>query len=701
MSFAREKRLLLGALAFLAPLPLPFNEALGWPFLIAYLVGVVAFLYRAARDRPRWLSLLGMNLLGLAYLPLFVFDLVVLSGGNLVGPVVRLGLFALLVKLFSLERERDKWQALMGIFFLFLAAMATSVHPSVVLYLLIFMGLAALLLARFAFFHLLAGFGGHGTSGKVPFRGLLTAMVLLAAVLAVPLFALLPRVRTPYLVAGSGGGGPETETTGFSDEVTLDSIGRVRTSREVALRIRYEDEPPGNTDQVRLKAATFDRYTEGRWVRTPPFETFPFQESGRTFVLADEPVVQWAEVWLRPLRSKSLVLPLETVRLEGTFPFVRIGRGGAVSLRVPPGDVLLYRVGLAEEATSLALPPGGGGRGEAPEAGPLDLSGVTPEMTELAAEVMGEGGSAALRARRLEQHFMREYEYTLDFVGRGSEEPLADFLFRYRSGHCEYFATAMVLMLRSQGIPARLVTGFLGAEHNPFENYYIVRQSNAHAWVEAYAAEAGEWRVYDPTPPAGRPTGGEPSVWSLLTQGYDYLLFRWDRYVLSYDFEDQIRFFSGLRTAWLRLTRLFDDEEKTAGPEPASEEAGEAMSADGPLPETTSPWRWVLTALLFAVAAMVALLLYARMRAPRTATGAYRRLRRQLPRFGLTVSDADPPLAVRHSAVARFPAAAAPAERLFELYLTESFAGRELTPTEIEEAERSLAETLRAMRKAG
>ena len=62
----------------------------------------------------------------------------------------------------------------------------------------------------------------------------------------------------------------------------------------------------------------------------------------------------------------------------------------------------------------------------------------------------------------------------------------------------------MVLMLRSQGIPARLVTGFLGGEYNPFEGYYIVRESNAHAWVEACMPGEG-WRIFDPTPPAGRP----------------------------------------------------------------------------------------------------------------------------------------------------------------------------------------------------
>ncbi|HEX6863234.1 MAG TPA: hypothetical protein VF414_10490, partial [Thermoanaerobaculia bacterium] len=145
MSFGRQKRLLLGWLALLAPLPLPMNDVVGWLGITLYLAGVIFFLRRASLDPPRWLPLWGMNLLGIAYVPFFLFDLMVLSGGRLVQPVVHLCLFAVLVKLFAIVRERDKWQASMGVFFLFLAAMGTSVHPTIVLYLIGFLVLVLLL----------------------------------------------------------------------------------------------------------------------------------------------------------------------------------------------------------------------------------------------------------------------------------------------------------------------------------------------------------------------------------------------------------------------------------------------------------------------------------------------------------------------------------------------------------------------------
>jgi hypothetical protein len=130
VSFGREKRRLVGLAALLAPLPLPFNDALSWAVLAAYLASVAGFLVRSRRDPAKWLPAWAMNVLGLAYVPFFLLDASVLSAGSLVEPVVHLLLFGVVAKLFSLSRERDKWQALLGISFVFLAAMATSVHPS-------------------------------------------------------------------------------------------------------------------------------------------------------------------------------------------------------------------------------------------------------------------------------------------------------------------------------------------------------------------------------------------------------------------------------------------------------------------------------------------------------------------------------------------------------------------------------------------
>jgi protein-glutamine gamma-glutamyltransferase len=686
MSFGRQKRLLLGWMALLAPVPLPFNGVVGWLAVALYLTGVLFLLRRASLDPPRWLPVWGMNVLGLVYLPFFFLDLLALSHG-LVQPVLHLCLFAVLVKLFALVRERDKWQAAVGVFFIFLAAMGTSVHPTIVLYLVAFLLLALVLLTRFALLHVLSGFGREDpTLAHMPLRGFLLLATTAAVALAVPLFLLLPRVRAPFIVGRGGNTGMTIEAAGFSDQVTLDSIGRIRGSREVAMRVLEE----GSTDpdrEIRFKASTYDLYAGGTWRRSPVRGSLP--RRGGRYLLSPSRPVRWATIWLQPLHSQSVPLPVETAVVEPRSS-LSVDEGGAVSFPFSPLEVREYRVGLVR---GLVL------AGAAPTKATLDLAAVTPRITALAARVMGQG-AADERAGRLERHLIQGYSYTLDFVGRSSKNPIEDFLFSYRSGQCEYFASAMVLMLRSQGIPARLVTGFLGGEYNPFEGYYIVRQNNAHAWVEAYLPGKG-WRIFDPTPPAGRPTGSREGGWLLAQQAWDFVLFRWDRYVLTFGLYDQLRIFGGLREMWSDFWSLFKREEKPESSSASGLEALDPAAPARPAGGRGMPDVPMLLALGLAVCAAVAWLLYLRLRPPLDATTAYRRLRRRLGRTGAPLADSVPPLRVRQEAEIRYPEAAEPTARVIDFYLRESFGGQPLEDEDLETLKVALEEAEKGMRKAG
>ena len=692
MSFGRQKRLLLGWLALLAPVPLPFNGVVGWAVVIPYMVCILFLLRRASLDPPRWLPNWGMNVLGLIYVPIFLVDLLVFRRG-LVQPVLHLGLFALTVKLFAIVRERDKWQASIGIFFLFLAAMGTSVHPAIVLYLVAFLMLTLVLLTRFAFLHVLAGFGREDPAlAHIPLRGFLSLVGAAAVVLAVPLFLLLPRVRAPFVVGRGSGTGANLEAAGFSDQVTLDSIGRIRGSREVAMRVLDEGGSGSPDEEMRFKAAAYDVYQGGSWVRAPVRRAVP-RSQGVHFRLSPEKPVRWARIWLQPLRSQSVPLPVETAVIEPRWSSLAIDEGGAVSLPFSPLEISEYRVGLARRAVLLGVVPD---RNRNPA---LDLTGVTPRISALAARVMGQG-SPAERARRLENHLMENYSYTLDFMGRSADNPIEDFLFRYRSGQCEYFASSMVLMLRSQGIPARLVTGFLGGEYNPFEGYYIVRENNAHAWVEAYLAGEG-WRIFDPTPPAGRPAAAGEGGFLLMQQAWDFVLFRWDRYVLTFGLGDQIQIFSGLREMWNDFWARFRHEDKPETPRSPSvletkDHGSVASSPRRGLPDVPLPLALGLT--LVAVSVWI---LYLRLRPPLTATAAYRRLRHRLGRSGKPLAESVPPLEVRRAAETRYPQAAVPMARVIDFYLRESFGGQILEDEELEDLKAALDQAEKGMRKAG
>ncbi len=561
------------------------------------------------------------------------------------------------------------------------------------LYLSGFLVLALVLLTRFAFLHVLSGFGREDPAlALIPLRGFLLIAAVSTLVLAVPMFLLLPRVRAPFIVGRGGGSGVTLEAAGFSDQVTLDSIGRIRGSREVVMRV-LEEAATGGEREMRFKAATYDVYQGGSWRRSLSQGSLQ-RGQGVRFRLSPEKPVRWATIWLQPLHSQSMPLPVETSVVEPRSSSLSVDAGGAISFPFNPLEVAEYRVGLARSPVLAGATPAG------PADPNLDLTGVTPRIATLAARVMGQG-TPFQRSRRLESHLIGNYTYTLNFVGRSPDNPIEDFLFRYHSGQCEYFASSMVLMLRSQGIPAHLVTGFLGGEYNPFEGYYIVRENNAHAWVEAYLAGQG-WRIFDPTPPAGRPAGGNEGSMLLAQQAWDFVQFRWDRYVLTFGLYDQLRIFSSLRELWSDLWAHFKRDGKPgAAPHPSSSGLDALAPRPTPgsrrgLPDVPLPLAVGLTLI-----AAVVWMLYLRLRPPLTATTAYRRLRRRLGRMGASLPDSVPPLAVWREAETRYPAAAVPAGRVVDFYLRESFGGQPLEDEEIEILKAALEEAEKKMRKAG
>jgi hypothetical protein len=150
----------------------------------------------------------------------------------------------------------------------------------------------------------------------------------------------------------------------------------------------------------------------------------------------------------------------------------------------------------------------------------------------LARAMAGGGASDLERARTMESALQRDYVYSLKGPAGDAPDPLADFLFASRRGFCEYFASAMAVMLRTQGIPARLATGFQSGEYNPLTELWVVRASDAHSWVEAWMPGRG-WSTFDPTPPdpgvrgagllarAGLYLDAAQTFWQEWVMGYD------------------------------------------------------------------------------------------------------------------------------------------------------------------------------------
>jgi hypothetical protein len=147
--------------------------------------------------------------------------------------------------------------------------------------------------------------------------------------------------------------------------------------------------------------------------------------------------------------------------------------------------------------------------------------------------------------------YLRNYRYTLTVESGAAERPIEHFLFRSRAGHCEYFSTAMTLLLRASGVPTRNVTGFLGGSFNRYGRFYAIRQGDAHSWVEVYDEQLG-WLTFDPTPPTREPAIARKGLVVEIDAVIEAMRTRWRRYIVGFDLRTQLQLFQ--RAArWMNL----------------------------------------------------------------------------------------------------------------------------------------------------
>jgi len=193
----------------------------------------------------------------------------------------------------------------------------------------------------------------------------------------------------------------------------------------------------------------------------------------------------------------------------------------------------------------------------------LQMPRLDPRIPALAKSVTAQALTPVDKAIALESYLRTKYSYTLDLSGKPGSDPLAHFLFETRAGHCEYFASAMAVMLRTLGIPSREVNGFLPGEYNELGGDYIVRASDAHSWVEAYFPGNG-WIIFDPTPPAIASTPGMFSRFALIA---DWIELTWNEWVINYDFGHQVQLAQSLQSKsrnWRDVTREWFDRKQAS-----------------------------------------------------------------------------------------------------------------------------------------
>ena len=364
------------------------------------------------------------------------------------------------------------------------------------------------------------------------------------------IFFLLPRVSAGLLQKSRG---EALKTTGFSERVDLGMIGSVKEDPHIVMRVELPNQPAAGKDRLYLRGVAYDRYTGRSWSTTNRRRrnlglvadgTFAVNSNGtRTSPSLSEPLRQ--DILLEALDTSVLFAAPFAEHLSGEFPRVQADSMTGLHLPFPVSSRIRYSVTSRERQMvteeHVTRDPNDS---NSVHDRYLQLPELSHQVTELARRVTTATTNPHEKAVAIQEHLINNYRYSLDTGTEVSARPIEDFLFTRKTGYCEHYATAMVMMLRSVGIPARLVTGFLATEWNDFGQYYTVRQRDAHAWVEVYYSHSG-WITMDPTPASG--AASTTSGWDMLQRIGEAFRLQWDRLFIRYSARDQLAVVHSLR----------------------------------------------------------------------------------------------------------------------------------------------------------
>ena len=374
--------------------------------------------------------------------------------------------------------------------------------------------------------------------------------------LTAAMFLFFPRVGFGFL---SFGGAPAQRVSGFGSNVELGDFGLIRSDPTVVLRIAPRDlgaDPPASRT-FRMRGTSFDHYDGHRWTRSDDPRGVGIGHDGRAYYAVPHRFPDPArdvpfDVIVDPLDEPVIFLPESTVGLE-IPPRLVAGIDVGREIRVAPGIDIRYADGdgLPFRYTAWTSP---NPERTAPLTAErrrqyLQLPGGHERIAELAAEwtrgAVTDADEVRMLATRLRDS--GQYSYTLQMPRLEGRLPLEVFLLEARAGHCEYFSSALAIMARSLGIPARNVTGFYGGRFNEFGRYYAIRQGDAHSWVEVYLSEGGGWYLVDPTPASRGQYAPELGLLGRIGEMVDAIQTRWGRDIVGFDLSHQRELVRSLR----------------------------------------------------------------------------------------------------------------------------------------------------------
>lgn len=433
---------------------------------------LTAALWRLGAAMRRW-PLPGRWSRGLLTLAGFLGVLFTYRRISGVDPGSALLMMMLALKLLETRRERDRVVVVLIAWFLLFAGFLReqALWSAGYLVLGMLLGTAALLAS---------------TRGSPPLNPLATlrqsARLLVPALpLALALFLLFPRLPGPFWALpeqGSGGA-----RTGLTDQISLGDISNLALSNEVAFRVRFSGPAPAPAE-LYWRGPVLDDFDGRRWQAAP--------------VAAGRPTPRPSAPASGPAYAYEIILEAHGQRW--LLPLEMLQSWTSARSQLTVNGELLAMSAIDQRMAWSGRSVAGGRRPAALPAAPVLTAlpaGSSPRTRALADQLRAGSAddrgylNAVLRLFREE-----DFVYTLQPLRLGSE-PVDEFLFETRSGFCEHYASAFAVLARAGGIPARIVAGYQGGTRNPIGDYWIVRQSDAHAWVEVLLDD--HWVRIDPT----------------------------------------------------------------------------------------------------------------------------------------------------------------------------------------------------------
>ena len=342
------------------------------------------------------------------------------------------------------------------------------------------------------------------------------------------------------------------ESVGFSGKGRLGSVARQKANAgsRVALRV-YADDSPGY-----LRGRAFDTYDRAEWrvdgeqtTLTPdtdgdsPSSVPSGQGDARTFSLIRSETDAWnrQEIWPNRTFQEVVFVPLGLAALQAPVDKLSVNMHGIIETTNLPSGAAYVALTFEETTRLPALENTRDDPAAAPNRYAQHISAtdrqlltavpddLDPRIRALAARVAGQSTTAREKIAAVERYFLDNYQYQFGIDIPAGRDPLTYFLLEKPPAHCEYFASGAAALLRSVGVPCRYVTGFVAAERNNYGDYWVARNRDAHAWVEAFDPEQG-WVVVEATPSSGVPQEASASAASQL---WDTLRARWQRLVAA------------------------------------------------------------------------------------------------------------------------------------------------------------------------